>query len=107
MRLARTVYDQIAADADGAWDDLRDELSVGLFVDLNRMLMADPVPESAASVPVEPAAEAQDENEVEDDSGNAPEKKKSKQPAATPKKGAPKKGGSATKAAPGKKKRKK
>ena len=46
MRVARSLYDQIAADADGAWEELRDELTAGLFVDLNRLMLpvAEPAP---------------------------------------------------------------
>ncbi len=49
MQIARTLYDQIAADEDGAWEDLREEISAGPFVDLNRML----IPEVAVAAPVE------------------------------------------------------
>ncbi|HWY87453.1 MAG TPA: CpXC domain-containing protein [Gemmataceae bacterium] len=40
MKVSRSLYDQIAADADGAWADLRDEVSSGYFVDINRLMMA-------------------------------------------------------------------
>ncbi len=39
MKVARTLYDQIAADEDGAWEELREEVSAGYFVDINRLLI--------------------------------------------------------------------
>ena len=41
MKLARSVYEQIAADEEGAWAELRDSLSTAFFVDINRLLMDD------------------------------------------------------------------
>lgn len=40
LRVSRALYDQIALDADGDWEDLRAEIDAGLFVDLNRLLIA-------------------------------------------------------------------
>jgi hypothetical protein len=40
MRVKRALYDQIAADEDGAWADLRADISAGYFVDLNRLTIA-------------------------------------------------------------------
>jgi hypothetical protein len=41
MTVARALYDQIAADEEGAWAELREALSGGCyFVDINRLLMA-------------------------------------------------------------------
>jgi len=39
MKVNRSLYDQIAADADGAWEELREEVSAGFFVDINRLMM--------------------------------------------------------------------
>jgi hypothetical protein len=39
VRVARSLYEQIAEDAEGAWAELREELSAGAFVDMNRMLV--------------------------------------------------------------------
>jgi hypothetical protein len=44
MKVARTLYDQIAADEDGAWEELRDEVSAGFFVDINRLLIPQGTP---------------------------------------------------------------
>jgi hypothetical protein len=40
MKVSRSLYDQVAADADGAWAELREEVSSGYFVDINRLMMA-------------------------------------------------------------------
>ncbi len=40
LRVARSLYDEIAADAGGAWAELRGTLGAGPFVDMNRMLVA-------------------------------------------------------------------
>jgi CpXC motif protein len=106
MRVARSLYDQIAADADGAWEDLRDELSAGLFVDVNRLLMAESVDESAARAGEPSATETQDQDEAEDGPENPPAITESK-PAKESKKASPKKSAAATKATPSKKKKKK
>lgn len=42
LKVERALYEQIAADEEGAWDELRETLSGGLYVDINRLLMADP-----------------------------------------------------------------
>jgi hypothetical protein len=42
MRVGRALYDDIAADVDGQWAKLRTALSAGPFVDINRMLIAEP-----------------------------------------------------------------
>ena len=47
MKVERSFYDEVAADADGAWEELREELSEGYFVDINR-LMIEPQPEAGA-----------------------------------------------------------
>ena len=52
MKVARSLYDQIAADADGDWEELREEVSAGYFVDINRLMMA-----PASSAAALPAAE--------------------------------------------------
>lgn len=39
LRVPRSTYDEIAADPDGVWRPLREELSQSLFVDLNRLMM--------------------------------------------------------------------
>jgi hypothetical protein len=39
VRVKRALYEQIAADEDGAWAPLRAELSEGSFVDMNRLLV--------------------------------------------------------------------
>lgn len=44
LRIQRALYDEIAADAEGAWAELRGTLGAGPFVDLGRMLV---VPEPA------------------------------------------------------------
>jgi hypothetical protein len=41
LRLQRGVYDEIRADANGDWADLRAGVDAGLFVDLNRMMLAE------------------------------------------------------------------
>jgi hypothetical protein len=41
LRVPRSMYDEIAADATD-WQALRDELSAGLFVDMNRLLVTNP-----------------------------------------------------------------
>lgn len=46
LRVARALYDDIAADEAGAWAPLRGKVSAGLFVDLNRMLIV-PAPAPA------------------------------------------------------------
>ena len=43
LRLQRSLYDEVAADADGGWATLRAELTQCMYVDLNRLMMADPV----------------------------------------------------------------
>jgi hypothetical protein len=48
LRLPRALYEEIAADR-GAWNELRAEVSAGPFVDVNRLLMAEPAPEAAES----------------------------------------------------------
>jgi hypothetical protein len=40
VRLPRNVYDEIGSDESGAWADLRAGVEAGLYVDLNRMLLA-------------------------------------------------------------------
>jgi endogenous inhibitor of DNA gyrase (YacG/DUF329 family) len=40
MKVNRSLYDQIAADTDGAWEELREEVTAGYFVDINRLMMA-------------------------------------------------------------------
>jgi hypothetical protein len=42
LRVARAVYDEIAADEGGDWADARASLDAGLFVDLNRLLIPQP-----------------------------------------------------------------
>lgn len=42
LRVARTLYDQIASDNEGRWQALRNRVSGGPFVDLNRSLVAQP-----------------------------------------------------------------
>jgi hypothetical protein len=39
MRVPRSLYDEIAADAEG-WQELRNELSTGMFVDAQRLMIA-------------------------------------------------------------------
>ena len=39
MHASRKLYDQIAADDGGDWAALREQLSAGMFVDLNRLLV--------------------------------------------------------------------
>ena len=39
LKAARALYDQIVADEEGVWAALREELSAGPFVDLNRLLV--------------------------------------------------------------------
>ena len=39
LRVPRSMYDEIAADSAG-WQALREELSAGLFVDMNRLLVS-------------------------------------------------------------------
>lgn len=39
LGFAREAYQQIADDADGDWADLRDDLSEGLYTDLNRLML--------------------------------------------------------------------
>lgn len=38
--IERTLYDEIAADTDGDWADLREGITAGWFVDLNRLMLA-------------------------------------------------------------------
>lgn len=38
--LDRSVYDEIAADADGDWGELREGVTAGWWVDLNRLMLA-------------------------------------------------------------------
>ena len=40
MHASRQLYDQIAADEGGDWAPLREQLAAGMFVDLNRLLVA-------------------------------------------------------------------
>ena len=41
LRVPRSMYDEIAADTTG-WQVLREELSAGQFVDMNRLLISTP-----------------------------------------------------------------
>jgi hypothetical protein len=41
LRVPRELYDEIAADQEG-WRELRQELSEGYFVDMSRLMIADP-----------------------------------------------------------------
>lgn len=47
MKLARSVYEQIAADEEGAWAELRDSLSTAYFIDINRLMMDDEAQQDA------------------------------------------------------------
>src|SRR6185369_543785 len=42
LGVPKKLYDAIAANEDGRWSSLRDEFEGQLFVDLNRMLVAQP-----------------------------------------------------------------
>jgi hypothetical protein len=39
MRVKRALYDMVTAEEPSDWDDLRGDLSGGIFVDLNRLLV--------------------------------------------------------------------
>lgn len=39
LSVARSLYDDIAADSEGAWAPLREKVGAGLFVDFNRLLL--------------------------------------------------------------------
>lgn len=72
MRLARTVYDQIAEDEEGDWEDLAANFDDVLFVDLNRLLMdrkpkAPSVAETTEGVPEPPVEEPAPVEAVEDE----------------------------------------
>lgn len=96
MRVARTVYDQIAADKEGAWEELREEVSAGLFVDLNRLLLADS--------PGGTAGETADEDEEEEVAENPPATAEPA-PATVSKKASPKPKAAAAKPTAAKKKK--
>jgi CpXC protein len=51
MRVARTVYDQIAVDESGDWAELKESFNDTLFVDLNRMMIAGYAPKAEATRP--------------------------------------------------------
>ncbi len=42
LSVARSLYEDIAADADGAWAPLRESVGAGLYVDINRWLLPQP-----------------------------------------------------------------
>lgn len=42
LGVPKKLYDAIAANTDGRWSSLREEFDRALFVDLNRMLVAQP-----------------------------------------------------------------
>lgn len=50
LRVARSLYEQVAADEEGAWAALRAEIGAGAFVDMNRLLVVphEPLVEGAS-----------------------------------------------------------
>jgi hypothetical protein len=105
LRVPREVYDEIAADHE-AWEPLRVELSADPFVDMNRLIAADPTDEPAEEAEEGLTVSHDSDDEDEEDEGEEEAKKKP-----TKKKGksaaAPKKKTAKTKPAPAKKKKKK
>ena len=51
LRLGRALYEEVAADADGDWDELKEDLANALFVDLNRLMIAGEAPRTPAEPP--------------------------------------------------------
>jgi len=51
LRLGRALYEEVAADGDGDWDELKDDFANALFVDLNRLMISGEAPQTPAEPP--------------------------------------------------------
>jgi hypothetical protein len=51
MRVARKLYDEVATDNTGDWDELKGEFEGSLFVDLNRMMISGETPAKPPAAP--------------------------------------------------------
>ena len=59
MKVERSLYEQIDADEDGGWEELRAEIGAGYFVDINRLMIEpEPAPAEGADSPDAEAAPA-------------------------------------------------
>jgi len=51
LRLSRALYEEVAADADGDWEELKEDFANALFVDLNRLMIAGEASPKRAEAP--------------------------------------------------------
>lgn len=51
LRLSRALYEEVAADVDGDWEELKEDFANALFVDLNRLMIAGEAPLELAEAP--------------------------------------------------------